>query len=69
MSFFKDAFAAISGFKTYIVIAVFLACVFVEKALGFDVPAFDVGPDWVDAVLAALGLGALRDAISKASGK
>jgi hypothetical protein len=56
---------ALDGYKTYIVIGLFLGCLAVEKLLGADIPGFEAGPDWLNQVLAALGLGGLRSALSK----
>ena len=56
---------SVSGFKTYIIVAIVLAAVLVEKGLGFDVPGFDPGDDWLAFVLTALGLGTLRSGIAK----
>lgn len=57
---------ALQGWKTYIVVAVFLVCVGMESGLGWDVPGFEVQGDWLAYVLSALGLGTLRAGISKA---
>jgi len=53
------------GYRTYIVVAVFLLCVAVEKLLGIDIPGFDLGQNWLETVLGALGLGTLRAALGK----
>ena len=53
------------GYRTYIIVAVFLLCTAVEKLLGVDIPGFDPGQNWLETVLAALGLGSLRAALGK----
>lgn len=53
-----------AGYRTYIIAAVLILVVVVEKGLGFDVPGIDVGSDWLSHVLAALGLGTLRAGLS-----
>ena len=55
----------LSGYKTYIVVAVLLISVFVEKVLGIDVPGLEVSGDWTLVIMNALGLGALRAGIGK----
>ena len=57
--------AAVSGQKTYIIVAFVLAGVLVEKGLGIDIPGFDASQDWMAYVMAALGLGSLRAGIKK----
>ncbi len=54
-----------SGYRTYIIVAIFLALVAVEKLGGVDIPGFDVGDDWLQVVLGALGLGTLRAAVGQ----
>ena len=53
-----------AGYRTYIIAAVLVLVVVVEKGLGIDVPGVDVGPDWLTLVLGALGLGTLRAGIA-----
>jgi hypothetical protein len=53
-----------AGYRTYIIAAVLVLVVAVEKGLGIDVPGVDVGSDWLTHVLAALGLGTLRAGFS-----
>jgi len=53
------------GKKTYTIIAVFVLCVVLEKFIGFDIPGFTVGDDWIGEVLAMLGLGTLRAGMAK----
>lgn len=55
----------LSGYKTYIVAAVLLLAVMVEKGLGFDVPGLTVTDEWLVLVLNSLGLGSLRAALGK----
>lgn len=57
--------AALSGKKTYIVVALFLACIGAEVGLGFDIPGFDPGTDWLAQVMGMLGIGALRAGVAK----
>jgi hypothetical protein len=49
-----------AGYRTYIIAAVLVIVVLVEKGLGIDVPGVDVAGDWLTHILAALGLGTLR---------
>ena len=51
---------AIKGKKTYLVVAIFLACVAIEKIGGIDIPGFTVEGNWLEMTLAMLGLGTLR---------
>jgi hypothetical protein len=55
---------AIKGKKTYIVLVIFVAAIIAEKFLGMDVPGFDPGADWMQQIMAALGLGALRAGVA-----
>ena len=43
-----------AGYRTYIIAAVLVLVVVVEKGLGIDVPGVDVGSDWLTQILAAL---------------
>lgn len=54
----------LAGKKTYLVAAVLMAVVVVEKGLGVDVPGVDLGNDWLLVLLNALGLGTLRAGIN-----
>jgi hypothetical protein len=56
-----------AGYRTYIIAAVLVLVVVVEKGLGIDVPGVEVGPDWLTQLLAALGLGTLRAGIAGAN--
>lgn len=56
---------AVDGYKTYIVIGVYLAAVFVTKGLGLQIPGFSVGDNWVNDVMIALGFGGFRSALNK----
>ena len=56
-----------AGYRTYIIAAVLVLVVAVEKGLGIDVPGVDVSSDWLTHVLAALGLGTLRAGITGAN--
>lgn len=55
----------LDGYKTYIIVGVFVLGVIAEIVLGLDVPGFDPGPNWVEYIMAALGLGALRRGVAK----
>lgn len=57
--------AVLEGKKTYILITIFILGVVAEKALGWDVPGFDPGPDWLQQILGAIGLGTMRAAVGK----
>ena len=56
---------SLSGKKTYLVVALFVLCVVVERFLGVDVPGFTVGDNWLELVLGMLGLGTLRAGLAK----
>lgn len=55
----------LSGYKTYIAVALILGIVAMEKIVGFDIPGVTVGDDWLAFILGALGLSGLRSAIGK----
>jgi len=59
---FITSFAA--GYRTYIIAAVLIICTLAEKVLGIDIPGVDVGQNWLETILAALGLGTLRAGIA-----
>ncbi|ABD85703.1 hypothetical protein [Rhodopseudomonas palustris] len=59
--------ATIEAGAAFIIAAVLVLVVVVEKGLGIDVPGVDVGSDWLTQILAALGLGTLRAGITGAS--
>lgn len=54
----------LNGYKTYIVAALVVAIALVEGILGMDIPGAEMQADWLNYVVAALGLGALRNSIS-----
>lgn len=54
----------LSGYKTYGVVGLYLACLAAEKALGWDVPGFDAGPNWLNDVFVAAGVGTIRAGIA-----
>ena len=56
----------LDGYKTYIVAGIFILGVIAEIFLGLDVPGFEPGENWVEYIMAALGLGTLRNGIAKA---
>lgn len=56
----------LDGYKTYIVAGIFILGVIAEIFLGLDVPGFQPGENWVEYIMAALGLGTLRNGIAKA---
>jgi hypothetical protein len=55
----------LSGYRTYIIVALFVLCVVLERFLGFDIPGFEAGDNWLELVMAMLGLGTLRAGIAK----
>ena len=61
-------FDVLPGLKTYIVVVCIIAGVISEKVFGITVPGFEVGPEWLETVLFALGLGTLRKGVSNPSG-
>lgn len=52
-----------NGYKTYIVSAMIVLIALVEGILGVDIPGAEMQGDWMNYVMAALGLGALRAAV------
>jgi hypothetical protein len=53
------------GKKTYIVTAITIVLVLLNKFAGIEVPGFPVGEDWLQIIIAALGLGTLRAGVTK----
>lgn len=66
MDFLANLRAGLSGKKTYIVVLMMIILVIVEKGAGIDVPNYDPGPNWMNDILTAVGLGTLRLGIAKA---
>lgn len=56
---------ALQGKKTYIIAALVVVLVGIEKFAGIDVPGFDPGQDWLAFILGALGLSSLRAGVAK----
>ena len=52
-----------SGYKTYAAAAVLAICGILEGFLGIDIPGVSVEGNWLTTLIAALGLGSLRNAI------
>jgi hypothetical protein len=55
----------LKGKKTYLLALVLALVVAIEKGLGIDIPGVVVTDDWMETLLAAAGLSALRAGISK----
>lgn len=55
----------LDGYKTYIVVGMVVLIALVEGVLGIDIPGAEVGDNWLEYVLGALGLGGLRSALAK----
>lgn len=53
----------LSGWKTYIVVAVMAAIAVCEGVLGIDIPGAEMSNDWMTILLGSLGLGALRASV------
>ena len=53
----------LQGYKTYIVAIMMAAIALIEGLGGIDIPGANVQADWFTYLLAALGLGALRNAV------
>lgn len=51
------------GYKTYIIAFFVAAIALIEGLAGIDIPGAQMQSDWINYVLAALGLGALRSAV------
>src|SRR3990167_10169365 len=60
-----EMWKSLDGYKTYIVMWTVVAAIIVEKVMGFDVPGFEMGDDWMNWLLGAFGLGGVRSAMSK----
>ena len=54
----------LKGKKTYLLVAVYLSCIALEKVVGIDVPGFEPGDNWVDQVWTMLGIGTVRAGIA-----
>lgn len=54
----------LQGKKTYIVAAMILLCVAVEKGLGIDVPGVEIADNWLMLVFESLGLASLRNGVA-----
>lgn len=59
----------LSGYKTYAVVALYVACILAEKVLGVDVPGFEAGPDWLNDLLMAAGVGTMRAGIATSASR
>jgi len=57
----------LSGYKTYIIVAIFVLCVVLDRFLGIDIPGFEAGDNWLEMTMAMLGLGTLRAGVSAAA--
>lgn len=55
----------LTNYKTYIVVAALIGVALVEGVAGIDIPGVQLEQNWVEVLLGALGLGALRAAIGK----
>ena len=55
----------LNGYKTYLVALFVVLGVVMSKLFGWDIPGFHPGDNWMDYVLAAAGLGAMRHGVSK----
>ncbi len=55
----------LKGKKVYLLAIIVVLIVVCEKLLGIDVPGVEVGDNWMDFILAALGLTTVRAAIAK----
>jgi hypothetical protein len=62
-------FEWLKGKKTYIVVAFTVIAIFLENYVGIDLPGFQPSADWVNDVLALLGIGTLRAGVSKVQAK
>lgn len=52
----------LTGYKTYIMVAILVAIALAEGLLGIDIPGAEVQNDWLTIVGGALGLAGLRAA-------
>lgn len=52
----------LEGYKTYVV-AVVVALIAIAESAGIDIPGADMQQDWLQYILGALGLSALRNAV------
>jgi hypothetical protein len=57
----------LSGYKTYIIAAFVVAGTLAEVVLGIDIPGFEPADNWLEYIIAALGLGTLRAGVSAAT--
>lgn len=61
----NEFWARLQGKKIYILMWMWIGMTFIEKVVGWDIPNFDPGPDWVNDIMIALGIGAGRSAVAK----
>ena len=54
------------GYKTYFVALMIVLIGVGEGLLGVDIPGVEVGDDWMQYIIAGLGLGSVRSALQKA---
>ena len=54
----------LEGKKTYIIAAMIVLSVIVERGLGIDVPGIEVTDNWLLVVMNALGLSSLRKGVA-----
>lgn len=59
----------IDGKKTYLVAAAVVAIMVLEKVLGIDVPGAEPVDNWLEYLMGAFGLGAVRHAVGKGEGE
>lgn len=57
----------LSGFKTYLVIGLWFACLATEKVLGYDIAGFDPGVDWMQQAFNYVLIATGRSALGKVS--
>lgn len=57
----------LTGYKTFIVAAMVAAVAIIEGILGIDIPGAEMQGDWLNYLLGAFGLGALRMGMGSSS--
>lgn len=55
--------ASLNGKKTYLIVAIYIVLTGLEVGLGWDIPGFNPGPDWLGQIMGMLGLAALRKSV------
>lgn len=53
----------LKGYRTYVIVGIFVLGNVAENIVGIDLPFFAADPDWINNLLIMLGIGTARGAI------